>query len=354
MKAIIPCAGRGTRLRPLTFTNSKPIIRIANKPLVVYALEKLKRVGVTEIGIVVSDNTQDMKDVLKDGSQYGVKLTYINQDKPKGIAHTIKVSQDFLGDDDFIMYLGDNLLEEGLEGAVERFNNNKTNAVMCVYPTEKPQLYGIVVLENDKVVRLVEKPKDPPSNLAAVGIYVFDKSVHQIVDNLQPSARGELEITDTLQGLIDQGSSVEHYVLQGWWIDAGNPDDMIEANRLVLQDIESECKGTVDEETQMRGNIIIGEGSVIEKSTLRGPIIIGKNCKIKNAFIGSFTSIGDDSHIENCEVEYSVLMENCDISNVEERIGYSIFGRHVTITSRKRRPKSYKLVLSDESAVELL
>ncbi len=354
MKAIIPCAGRGKRLRPLTFTNAKPLIRIANKPIVVYAIEKLKRVGITEIGIVVSSNTKDMEQVLKDGSHLGVNITYIMQDEPKGIAHTIKVSQEFLGDDSFVMCLGDNLLEEGLEGAVDKFKQNKADALMCVYPTDKPELYGIVVIENEKIVKIIEKPKDPPSNLAAVGVYVFNLKVHKVVDNLKPSARGELEISDTLQGLIDSGNFVEHHVLKGWWIDAGNPDDMIEANRLVLQSIETNIQGKVDGESQMRGNIVIGDGSVIENSTIRGPVIIGKNCTVRNAYIGSFTSLGDNSTLENCEVEYSVIMENCNINNVEDLIGHSIFGRNVTITSRKRRPKSYKLVLSDESEVELL
>ncbi|MDP8243736.1 MAG: glucose-1-phosphate thymidylyltransferase [Candidatus Hinthialibacter antarcticus] len=350
LKAIIPCAGRGKRLRPLTFTNSKPLIPIANKPLVLYAIEKLKRVGVEEIGIVVSDNTHDMADVIGDGSAFDVKISYIQQDKPLGIAHTIMVSQEFLGDSPFIMYLGDNLLQEGLEGAVSKFEQCKDGAVICLREVDKPELFGIALMENDRVVKLVEKPKDPPTNLAAIGIYVFSPNIHKITKNLKPSARGEYEITDAIQGLIDGDYPVGHQVLAGWWIDAGNPDDMIEANRLVLSDIEQPCnKGTVDDGSDVRGDVVIGEGSKIERSTIRGPVVIGKNCFIRDAFVGSFTSIGDGSRLLDCEVEYSVIMEHCHISNVDERIDHSILGRNVTISCSERRPRSYKLVLSDES-----
>ena len=350
LKAIIPCAGRGKRLRPLTFTNSKPLIPIANKPLVLYAIEKLKRVGVEEIGIVVSDNTRDMADVIGDGSAFGVKISYIQQGKPLGIAHTIMVSQEFLGDAPFIMYLGDNLLQEGLESAVAQFEQCTEGAVICLREVDKPELFGIALMENGRVVKLVEKPKDPPTNLAAIGIYVFSPNVHKVIKDLKPSARGEYEITDAIQGLIDGGYPVGHQVLAGWWIDAGNPDDMIEANRLVLSDIEQPCNnGTVDDGSDVRGDVVIGEGSKIERSTIRGPVVIGKNCFIRDSFVGSFTSIGDGSRLLDCEVEYSVIMEHCHISNVDERIDHSILGRNVTISCSERRPRSYKLVLSDES-----
>jgi len=353
MKAIIPCAGRGKRLRPLTFTNSKPLIPIANKPLVQYAIEKIKKVGIVEIGIVVSDNTKDMQQVLHDGKEFGVKISYIQQDEPLGIAHTIKVSQDFLGDSPFVMYLGDNLLQEGLEEGVRRFNENKTNAVLYLCKTEKPQLYGIAVVRDDRVIRLIEKPKDPPSDLAAIGIYILDASIHEVIDKQRPSSRGELEITDALQGIIDNGARVEYCVLTGWWIDAGNPDDMIEANRLVLQDLKTDNQGSIDPDSDIRGEVSIGKGTRIEKSTLRGPVMIGKNCIIRDSFIGSFTAIGNGSVLENCEIEYSVVMENCGICNVERRIDNSIFGRNVRISKSERKPKSYKLILSDDSAAEL-
>ncbi len=353
MKAIIPCAGRGKRLRPLTFTNSKPLIPIANKPLVQYAIEKIKQVGINEIGIVVNENTRDMQRELKDGSSMGVNLTYIPQEEPLGIAHTIKVSREFLGDDPFIMYLGDNLLCDGLENALERFKKNKSNALLFLCKTNKPQLYGIAVIEDNQVVRLMEKPKDPPSNLAAIGIYMMDASIHSIIDKQKPSDRGELEITDALQGLIDSNARVDYHVVEGWWIDAGNPDDMIEANRLVLQDLEADIKGSIDEESEIRGEVVIGNGSKIERSTIRGPVMIGEGCTIRDSFVGSFTSIGDRSTLEDCEVEYSVIMENCEIFNTDERIDNSILGRNVRIARTTRRPKSYKLVLSDDSAAEL-
>lgn len=354
MKAIIPCAGRGKRLRPLTFTNAKPVIPIANKPILLYAIESIKKVGITEIGLVVGDTINDIRDVLKDGSQYGVNLTYIHQEKPLGISHTIMVSQDFLGDESFVMYLGDNLLEEDITEPVRRFKEHNANGVIVLYPTDKPELFGIAVVENDRVTRLVEKPKDPPSNLAAIGIYVFDKSIHPIVNNLKPSARGELEITDAIQGLIDSGAKVEYHTCQGWWIDAGNPDDMIEANRLVLQNIKASMNGQADEASDIRGNVIIGGGTTIRNSTIRGPVIIGENCEISDSFVGSFTSIGSGSKLGNCEVEYSVVMENCEIDHVDGRIDHSILGRNVKVSKAQRRPRSYKLVLSDESAAQLM
>lgn len=353
MKAIIPCAGRGKRLRPLTFTNSKPLIPIANKPLVLYAIDKLKAVGIEEIGIIVSDNTRDMQDVLGDGKKQGVHISYIPQDQPLGIAHTIKVSRQFLGDEPFIMYLGDNLLKQGLEEAVTNFKTNRPNGILFVCPTNKPQLYGIAIIENQRVVRLMEKPKDPPSNLAAIGIYILDPTIHSIIEKLTPSSRGEYEITDALQALIDSGGRLEHFSLDEWWIDAGNPDDMVEANRLVLQDLVPDIQGNIDERSELRGNISIGQGTVIENSAIRGPVLIGENCVIKNSFIGSFTSIGSNTKLMNSEIEYSVVMENCEIKNIEHRIDNSILGRNVKVTKTDRRPKSYKLVLSDESAAEL-
>ena len=354
MKAIIPCAGRGQRLRPLTFTNAKPLIPIANKPLVLYAIEALKQVGIHEIGLVVGDNISDMKDALRDGSEYGVQLTYIYQEQPLGIAHTILVSQSFLGHSPFVMYLGDNLLQESLEAPVRRFQETRANGLIFLCETQKPQLYGIAVLENNRVVRLVEKPKQPPSNLAAIGLYIFDATIHQVIQNQKPSARGELEITDAIQGLIDSGAKVEHHVIQGWWIDAGNPDDMIEANRLVLQSLAPSNEGHADDTSDIRGNVAIGPGTEICHSTIRGPVIIGKNCRIRNAFVGSFTSIGSGSDLENCEVEYSVIMENCALQNIDGRIDNSILGRNVRVTKSSRRPRSFKLVLSDESVAELM
>lgn len=354
MKAIIPCAGRGKRLRPLTFTNSKPLIPIANKPLVLYAIEAIKKVGIKEIGIIVGDNTRDMEDVLHDGSDFGVKITYIPQDNPLGIAHTIQVSRDFLGDSPFVMYLGDNLLQDGLEPAIKRFNENKANSVLFLSPTEKPHLYGIAVIENDNVIRLVEKPKDPPSNLACIGIYLFDNNIHSVIEAMKPSARGEYEITDAIQGLIDRGFKVEHHILKGWWIDAGNPDDMIEANRLVVQGLEKKIEGNVDDESDIKGEVVIGKGTRIERSSIRGPVIIGEDCIIRNTYIGCFTSIGNRTELTNCEIEYSVVMTDCAIRNVEQRIENSILGRNVRITSTNRRPRTHKLILSEDSAAELV
>lgn len=353
MKAIIPCAGRGKRLRPLTFTNSKPLIPIANRPLVHYAIESIKKVGIEEIGIIVGDNTRDLEDVLHDGREMGVRITYIHQEEPLGIAHTIKVSRDFLGEDPFIMFLGDNLLQEGLDPVVRQFVERKANAVLLLSKTDKPHLYGVAVVVDNNVVRLIEKPNDAPSYLATVGVYIFDKTIHSVIENLKPSARGEYEITDAIQGLVDKKARVEHHVIDGWWIDAGNPDDMIEANRLVLQSIKSINEGRTDAESEIGGNVVIGKGSKIERSTIRGPVIIGENCIIQDSFVGSFTSIGNRTELIDCEVEYSVIMQDCAIHHISRRIDTSIIGRNVRITNSVRRPKSHKLILSDNSMAEL-
>ncbi len=353
MKAIIPCAGRGERLRPLTFTNSKPLIPIANKPLVMYAIDAIKKVGIHEIGLVVGENLKDIQRMLGNGEQFGVNLSYILQEDPKGIAHTIAISRNFLGDSPFLMYLGDNILQQSLDPLVNRFRENKANAVLFLKRTDKPELYGIAIVENEQVIRLLEKPSDPPSDLACIGVYAFDAKIHSIIENLKPSARGELEITDAIQGLIDSGARVEHHVIEGWWMDAGNPDDMIEANRLVLQDLETDIHANIGFESDLRGNIKIGKNSRIERSTIRGPVIIGDDCVIRDSFVGSFTSIGNKSVLVNCEVEYSVVMEECEIRNVEVRIDNSILGRNVHVNRTERRPKSYKLVLSDDSIAEL-
>ncbi|RJP20577.1 MAG: glucose-1-phosphate thymidylyltransferase [Candidatus Omnitrophota bacterium] len=353
MKAIIPCAGRGERLRPLTFTNSKPLIPIANKSLVLYAIEAIKEVGIRKIGLVVGENESDLRQVLKNGNDLGVEISYIHQDEPRGIADTVKVSRRFLGNSPFVMYLGDNLLQRGLTTAVKQFHDNRAGAVLLLSRTEKPQLYGVAEIENDRVIRIHEKPKTPPSNLAAVGIYVFDSSIHSIIDHLAPSERGEMEITDAIQKLIDGGAKVEYHIVEGWWVDAGTPEDMIEANRLVLQNLQTGIDGSVDSQSEIRGNVVIGKGSCIERSKIRGPVIIGDDCRITGAFVGSFTSIGSRSALSNCEVEYSVIMQNCEIRDVEERIDYSILGRNVRLTSNVRRPRSYKLVLSDNSSAEL-
>ncbi|MBN2325821.1 MAG: glucose-1-phosphate thymidylyltransferase, partial [Candidatus Omnitrophica bacterium] len=300
------------------------------------------------------ENTRDMVDVLNNGKNLGVDITYIQQDNPLGIAHTIMVSRDFLGDSPFVMYLGDNLLQDGLEPAINRFQANHSNAVLFLRQTEKPQLYGIAVLENDRIVHLVEKPKDPPSNLACIGIYVFDSMIHDVISTMKPSARGEYEITDAIQGLLDAGGRVDHHILAGWWIDAGNPDDMIEANRLVLQGLsEPQIEGTIDEKSDVRGNIIIGKGTKIEASTIRGPVIIGENCAIRDSFVGSFSSIGNRTEMINSEVEYSVIMQDCEIRNIQQRIDNSILGCNVRIVHSQRRPRSHKLILSDNSAGEI-
>ncbi len=353
MKAIILCAGRGNRLIPLTFTKAKPLLPVANRPLVSYGIEALVEVGIKEIGIIVGETKHDIIRELSAINTWDINLTYIEQKEPRGLAHAVSIAKDFIDGDDFVMYLGDNIFQESLHRLVEDFNNYNANSIIFLHRTEQPQLYGIAALDHNQVVKVVEKPKDPPSDLAITGVYIFDNNIFNIIDNLKPSWRNELEITDAIQGLIDNNLKVLPYVTQGWWVDAGNPTDIVQANRLVLSNIKRKINGSVEDST-LQGEVIIGEGSLVIGSKIRGPVLIGKNCRIKSTFIGPFTTIGDNVVIENAEIEHSIIMENCQIENVIARIDDSLVGRNVKIGKGLNVPKVNKFVLSDNSVLELV
>ncbi|HEX21246.1 MAG TPA: glucose-1-phosphate thymidylyltransferase, partial [Actinobacteria bacterium] len=286
MKGLILSGGSGTRLRPITHTSAKQLVPVANKPVLFYAIEAMSAAGISDIGIVVGDTYEEIKAAVKDGGDWGANVTYIRQEAPLGLAHAVKISKHYLGNDNFVVFLGDNLIKDGITSLVEDFKNNGPNAQILLAKVKDPRMFGVAELNGGKVVRLVEKPTHPASDLALVGVYMFDASVWEAIDNIKPSARGELEITDALQYLIDKKYNVQPHIIDGWWKDTGKLEDMLEANRIILEDMKSCCEGRVDEKSRLIGRVIIESGAEIENSTIRGPVIIGAGSRIKNSFIG--------------------------------------------------------------------
>ncbi len=355
MKAIVLCAGLGTRLRPLTYSVAKHLIPVANKPVLAYGLESIVSAGIREIGIIVNDDTRDaIEAFVGNGEAFGATVVYIEQRNPLGLAHAAKCAREFIGDSPFLMYLGDNLILEGLHGIVDVFRTEKPNAVVMLATVDDPSRYGIAQLENGRIVRVVEKPKIPPSNLAIVGGYLFDHTVFDAIDRLEPSGRGEYEITDAIQGLIDKGLVVRPYVVKGWWKDTGKPEDILEANRIILEGIEADIQGTLDGNSSVSGRVIVGKGTQILGSKIRGPVVIGEGALVENAFIGPFTSIGSRVQIRGSEVEHSVIMEDCVITDIDGRIDGSLLGKNVQITRSLGRPKVFRFNLGDDSRAELI
>jgi glucose-1-phosphate thymidylyltransferase len=357
MKAIILCAGLGTRLRPLTFSNAKHLIPIANKPVMYYGLEAIIEAGITEIGVIVGENNRrDFVQALGSGERWGVQISYVLQEEPKGLAHAAKVAQDFCQDEPFVMYLGDNIFQQGLKEAVKLYQVHRPGAMTFLYEVEDPRAYGVAEMEDNRVVRVVEKPKEPKSRWVLTGAYIFDPAVFDVIDGLEPSWRGEYEITDAIQGLIDQGARVLPHFVRGWWVDTGNADDMLRANRLILRGITNRLEGgvQVDDRSTIVGDVILEEGVEIQNSTVRGPIIVGARSRVVDAFVGPFTSIGQEVHIEGSEIEHSIIMDGCVISNIGGRIDDSVLGRNITLKREERRPNVHKFILADNSQVQLV
>ena len=356
MKSIILCAGKGTRLRPLTHTSAKHLIPIANKPALFYAIEAISKCGIKDMGIIIGETGEDIKRELREGGKWGVNISYIEQKEALGLAHAVSVAKDFLGEEKFLMYLGDNLLKNGVERYADKFIQGNYNAFVLLTEVDDPRQFGVAELEEGRVVRVVEKPKEPVSNLALIGVYFFDKNVHQAIKSIKPSTRGELEITDAIQWMIDKGYKVGAEVIKGWWKDTGKPDDILEANRLILEDIErdvGEAK-VVDEASQISGRVKIGKGSEIINSKIVGPVIIGNRVKIDDSYIGPFTSLSDGVEVRKSEIEYSVILENTKINNIKGRFHSCLIGKGVEILRSRVLPRSYKFVLGDHSKVELL
>jgi glucose-1-phosphate thymidylyltransferase len=355
MKGLIASGGTGSRLAPLTYTNAKQLIPVANKPVLFRVIESIRDAGICEIGIVVGSTAEQIKEAVGRGDRWGVQITYIPQDQPLGLAHVVKIAERFIGDDRFVFFLGDNVIQGGISPLIAQFSRSDWNSQIVLTRIEHPEAYGVVELgENKRIVRLVEKPKKPPSDLALVGIYMFDPSIFKAVEAIGPSWRGEYEITEAIQWLVSNGYSVHPYIHQGWWIDTGRPGDMLEANDLVLEEMDYTIEGYVDRDSQIGRRVTIQRGAEVINSVVRGPAIIGENARIVNSYIGPFTSIDHSVTIENSEIEHSIVLDHSQIRNIESRIQDSLIGRHVVIRRSPIRPKALKLTLADYSEVGIL
>jgi len=357
MKALILSGGKGTRLRPLTYTGAKQLVPVANKPILWYGIESIVAAGITDIGIIISPETgEEIRQTTGSGEQFGAKITYIRQDQPAGLAHAVKTAQSFLGDSPFIMYLGDNLIEDDLSPFLDSFHQQSLDALILLRKVSNPSAFGVAkVDETGKVLYLVEKPKEPPSNLALVGIYFFAPTIHQAIASIQPSGRGELEITDAIQELINQNKAVEANKLLGWWLDTGKKDDLLEANRIILDTcLEIALLGEIDANSQVIGRVQIGQGSKIINSTIRGPVIIGENCHIENCFIGPYSSIANGVKLIDADIEHSVILKDATIIGIHQRIVDSVIGRRAKLEIAPQRPKALRFMIGDDSHVELV
>ena len=353
LKGLLLAGGTGSRLRPLTYTGAKQLIPIANRPILHYAVEAMVQAGITEIGVIIGDSGPAIRQSLGPGDTFGCHFTYIAQDAPLGLAHAVKTARDFLAEDPFLMFLGDNLLRSGLKPLVDRFVSGGYAASILLTRVADPRQFGVAVVEKGCVTRLVEKPAEPPSPFALVGAYCFQPAIHTVIANLKPSWRGEYEITDAIQALIDTEHVVDATFVEGWWKDTGRPEDVIEANRLILEDLIPVQHGTWDEASEVVGRVSIGDNARIEHSSLRGPVVVGADAHIRNSYIGPYTTIGDGVWIEDTEIENSVVLPDSQIRRVAERIDQSLIGRGVRVQGQMQRPKAMRLVLGDHSRVDL-
>ena len=351
MKGLILSGGRGTRLRPLTYTSAKQLVPVANKPVLFYAIEAVAQAGIRDIGIVVGDTQAEIRAAVGDGSRWNVRVTYIEQPAPLGLAHAVKISEGFLGREPFVMYLGDNLLHQDLGRFVAGFEQERPAAQILLARVPNPEAFGVAELRDGLVVRLVEKPRQPQSDLALVGVYMFGPDVFDAVNRIAPSARNELEITDALQDLIDRGLVVRPHIVDGWWKDTGRLEDMLEANRLVLDRLERRVEGYVDARSRIEGKVVVEPGAVVERSTVRGPAIIGHNARIVQAYVGPFTSIMNDVEIRDAEIEHSIVLEGSSLRDLPDRVVDSLIGKNVRIYRVASKPSAYRLMLGDNSEV---
>jgi glucose-1-phosphate thymidylyltransferase len=345
--------GRGTRLRPITHTSAKQLVPVANKPILFYGIEAIREAGITDVGIIVGDTANEIKAAVGDGEKFGIRTTYIQQDAPLGLAHAVKIARDYIGGDRFVMYLGDNLIVDGIKSFVERFETAKPNSQILLAHVPNPQDFGVAELDGDKVVKLVEKPEEPKTDLALVGVYMFDESVFEACDKIKPSWRNELEITDAIQYLIENGSDVQSQVIGGWWKDTGKLEDMLEANRMILGRLDTRIEGDVDEKSKIDNKVVLEKGCKVVNCVLRGPLIIGEGTTIVDSYIGPFTSINYGCQIRGSEIEHSIILENSKISDVTGRIESSLVGKNVVIEKHSQLPKAYKFMVGDYSQIEL-
>jgi len=358
MKALVLAGGAGTRLRPITHTRAKQLVPVANKPILFYGIESMVAAGITEIGVIVGDTRDEVMAGLGDGSRFGASITYIPQDAPLGLAHCVLIARDFLGGDDFVMYLGDNLLEQDLAAFVAAFEAQRAGdrppaAQILLKRVPDPHRFGIATLDADgNVTRLVEKPADPPSDLALVGVYLFTPRIHDAVAAIEPSDRGELEITDAIQWLLDAGERVRCELLTGWWIDTGKLTPLLEANRLILERMEARVDGTVDAASSLEGRVVVAAGAEVVNSTIRGPVAIGPGARVVDAFVGPFSAIGANCVVERSEVEHSVLMNDSSVIDIP-RLEDSLIGSDATVRRSAQRPRALRLMVGDHCQIDV-
>ena len=353
LKGLILSGGKGSRLRPFTYTNAKQLVPIANKPVLFYTIEQLVECGVRDIAIVVGDTAEQIRAAVGDGSAFGARVEYIQQDAPLGIAHAVKIARDYMGETPFVLYLGDNFVLGGVKSFVDRFRESGANCQILLHPVNNPQAFGIAEFVDGRVTRIVEKPASPPSNLAVIGIYMFDHHVFEAVEQIKPSARGELEITDTIQYLIDKGLRVQTEVLDRYWIDTGKMDDILEANRVVLQTLTPANQGQVDERTRVYEPVILEKGARVVNSVLRGPLVIGEDTEVIDSYVGPFTSISHHCRLKGVRVGGSIILEHTSIEDIHWPIEHSLIGRYVTLRGGQAVGGSYSLTLGDHSQIEM-
>lgn len=353
MKALLASGGRGTRLRPITHTQNKHLIPIANKPILHYALEAIAEAGIKQIGIVHNADSQEVPTNIGDGARWGVAITYIPQETPGGLAQVVSLGERFIGSDDFVFYLGDNMVVGGIKRFVEQFEARKCDCLLTLAQVKDPGRFGVPEIRDGRIIRVDEKPKHPRSDYAIAGIYVYNNTIFQAVRGLKPSSRGELEISDAHQYLIEHGKKVDHCEITGWWKDTGKPEDLLDANRLVLEHLEAKQEGKVDTSSEVFGILVLGRGSRVLKSKVRGPVILGNNCIIQNSYIGPFTAIGDRTEVRSSEIEFSIALERCKIRNVKTRLKGSILGYDVEINETDSKPGVHRFIIGDQSQVEL-
>jgi glucose-1-phosphate thymidylyltransferase len=355
LRGLILSGGKGTRLRPITHTSAKQLVPVANKPVLFYGIEAMAAAGIREIGIIIAPETGDeIRELTGDGSRFGVEITYILQPEPLGLAHAVLTAEPFLRDAPFVMYLGDNLLQGGIEELVSAFRANEPDALILLTPVDDPENYGVAELDGDNTVtRLVEKPKQPATDLALVGVYMFTPGIHDAARAIRPSPRGELEITDAIQHLVDSGQRVEPHIVRGWWKDTGRLDDMLEANRLILDALEPRVDGDLVDST-VEGRVIVEQGATLIRATVRGPAVIGAGARLTDCYVGPYTAIDADVEVQNAEIEHSILLAGSSVRNLDGRMESSLLGRNVKIHPAPRQPRAFRFMVGDNSEIGIL
>ena len=360
LKGLILSGGKGTRLRPITHTSAKQLVPVANKPVLFYGIEAMAEAGIEEVGIIIAPETgAEIEAAAGDGSRFGVRITYVPQAEPLGLAHAVLTAEPYLGSSPFVMYLGDNLLQGGISELVAAFREHEPDALILLTPVADPENYGVAELdeavagETGRVRRLVEKPEHPATDLALVGVYMFTAGVHDAARAISPSARGELEITDAIQHLLDSGRRVEPHIVRGWWKDTGRLEDMLEANRLILDNLRERVEGELID-SQVDGRVVIEKGARLERTRVRGPAVIGAGATLRDCYIGPYTAIGEGCSISDAEVEHSILLAGCTVCDLDGRMESSLLGRNVTVRRGERQPRAYRFMVGDNSDISIL